>query len=319
MPAILIIKTSSLGDVIHNLPIVRDIHARVPDARLDWLVEQAYADIPALHPGVRRVIPVALRRWRRAPWRPAVWSAARTFLRTLRSERYDLVLDSQGLLKSAVLGACARGPVAGQDRDSVRERIATVFYQRHYPVARGQHAVTRNRALAALACGYAVPADAPDYGIAPAPSSPTTDRYAVLLHATSRASKRWPDDHWVAIGEELRRLGFAAWLPSGTDAERAHAQRLAARIPRARTLEPLTLRTLAGIIAGATLVIGVDTGLVHLAGALGRPTIALYTDSDPTLTGVLPADPARAINLGGRGRTPTPDDVRAAMQRLGVR
>lgn len=323
MPAILIIKTSSLGDVIHNLPIVADIHAHVPGARLDWLVEAAYADIPALHPGVRRVIPVALRRWRRAWWRAETWSAARAFVRELRTERYDLVLDTQGLLKSAALGAWAHGPMAGQDRRSAREPLAARFYQRAFPVARDRHAVTRNRDLAAQALGYVLPATPPDYGLRTRPDADVMAvlpaRYAVCLHGTARASKRWPDAYWVALGRVLAARGLIPLLSWGGTEERARAQSIAAAIPGA--LVPATrlgLRELPTVLDKAAVVIGVDTGLMHLAAALGRPTVAIYVDTWPQFSGALPSDPARAVNLGGSGELPAPEAVSEALARLEI-
>jgi len=322
VPAILIIKTSSLGDVIHNLPIIADIAAHVPDARFDWVVEETFADVPALHARVRSVIPVATRRWRHALTRAATWREMRALTRRLRAQRYDVVLDSQGLLKSAVLGALARGPMYGLDRASVREPPAALFYARAFAVARPRHAVVRNRDLAAQAFGYAVPAGAPDYGIR-APASPRgpgvpSDRYAVLLHATSRASKRWPQDYWTYLGNTLADQDIASVLPWGTLAERDAAAALARNIRGARVPLRLALRELAAVIAHAVAVIGVDTGLVHLAAALGRPTVAIYVDSSPMLTGVLPADPARAVNLGAKGELPAPEAVHEALTRLGV-
>jgi len=109
---LLIVKTSSLGDVIHTLSAVSDAAAASPGLVCDWLVEEAYREVPAWHPAIRRVIPCALRRWRRAPlaaWRSGEWSRFRA---DLRQDAYDLVLDSQGLIKSAFLAIQARGPVA---------------------------------------------------------------------------------------------------------------------------------------------------------------------------------------------------------------
>lgn len=322
MPAILIIKTSSLGDVIHNLPIVADITAHVPDARIDWVVEETFADIPALHPRVGSVIPVALRRWRGAFTRAATWREVRACAAVLRSRSYDVVLDSQGLLKSAIVGAIAHGPMYGMDRASVREPLAAAFYSRSFAVARARHAVVRNRDLAARALGYAAPAGAPDYGLRIAAGRNAAvvpaARYAVLLHASSRASKRWPHDYWVSLGNALAGKDIVSILPWGSSTEHDAAHAIARAIRGARVAPRLRLRELATVIAHAAAVVGVDTGLVHLAAALGRPTVAIYIDSSPTLTGVLPSDPARAVSLGGPAELPAPDAVNQALTRLGV-
>lgn len=318
MPRILLVKTSSMGDVVHNLPLVSDIARHVPGAQMDWVVEEAFADIPAMHPAIGHVIPVAVRRWRRAAFAPRTWREVRRFLGALRARRYDVVLDSQGLLKSAAIAALAYGPVHGHDWRSARETLAALFYSKRYPVARGAHAVTRNRALAAAVFGYASAADPPDYGIhAPAGSpAPLPSSYVVFLHATSRDSKLWPEPHWLDLGAQLARENLAAVLPWGSAPELERAQRLAAKLPGAVVLPRLGLAALAQALQGARAVIGVDTGLVHLATALARPTVALYTDTDPALTGVAPSDPALAINLGNKGVIPPVADVMTSLGRI---
>lgn len=322
MPSILIIKTSSLGDVIHNLPVIEDIRAHLPRARIDWVVEERIAAVPALHPGVDRIITSATRRWRRSLLRPAAWRELGAFRRALRRELYDVIVDTQGLLKSAVMGALARGPVHGQDRNSAREPLASRLYDRAYPVPRDWHAVTRNRYLAALACGYTPPDSPPDYGIrAPAGAQPLrglAGDYIVCLHGTARASKLWPEDHWVSLVENLVRRGLTPVLSWGgaTEQRRSH---LIADKARGAVVPPapaLGLKELAALIAGARAVVGVDTGLVHLAVALSRPTVAIFTDTSPALCGAFPADPSRAINLGERGVVPRPEDVLHALARL---
>lgn len=328
---ILIIKTSSLGDVVHNLPVVTDIRRHVPDAEIDWVVEEAFAEVPALHPAVGQVIPVALRRWRAALHRPEVWRELHGFFRQLRLREYEAVVDTQGLVKSALIAWAARGAAHGQDRSTARERLAALFYDRVYPIARGRHAIARNRELAARALGYAVPPTPPDYGIA-APPLPATEpfgevtqevlgaAYVVCLHGTSRESKRWPLRHWVDLATDLLRAGLVPLLPWGSEAERAHAQQIAHAAPGARVLpRRLGLRELAAVLARARAVVGVDTGLVHLAAALGRPTVALYTDSSPQLTGVWHPDERLGINLGRRGQMPSPEEVRQALAVLGIR
>ena len=305
---VLLVKTSSLGDVIHNLPVVTDLRAHFPDAEIDWVVEEGFADLVRLHRGVRRTIPVAVRRWRGSLLASATWLEMRAFRAGLQQENYDLVLDTQGLLKSALITRLARGRRCGFAATSAREPVAASFYDAAFDVPRDLHAVERNRRLAALAGGYSLSA-VPDYGIIQ-PTAVETP-CAVLLTATSRDDKLWPEDRWIGLGRALQDLGLSCLLPSGSPAERERTTRLAATIPGAVALPPMGLGELARHLAVARIVVGVDTGLAHLAVALGRPTIALFCASDPALTGVLGATPA--INLGARGQPPELDAVLAAV------
>jgi heptosyltransferase-1 len=317
---ILLIKTSSLGDVVHNLPVVADIRRHRADAVIDWVVEQGFADVPRLHPHVNTVIPVATRLWRKALLNPSTWSAMRDFRRELRAHEYDVVLDTQGLVKSALITHLARGPKYGQDARSAREPLAARFYDHGYAVARGRHAVVRNRDLAAQALGYPMPETPPDYGIrAPTEALPFAlpEPCVVCLHATSRDDKLWPEPDWVTLATRFGRAGLHTVLPWGNDAELARARRIGGAVSGAIVLPRLGLRALATVLGKARAVVGVDTGLVHLAVALGRPTAALYTATDPTLTGVY-GDASRALNLGSVGNTPSVADVEAALARLGL-
>jgi len=311
---ILIVKTSSLGDVIHNLPVVSDIRRHFPDAEVDWCVEEGFAAIPGLHPAVREVIPTAVRRWRKAVFKAATWREMRALHERLQAKTYDAVIDTQGLLKSAVIAARARGPICGYAADSAREPMASRFYQRCFSVSTAGHAVVRNRQLVAAALGYSV-ADPLDYGIAAEaanfdwlPARP----YVVFLSATSRDDKLWPEAHWLALGRALHAQGFVAVLPGGNIVERERAARLANAIPDAIAVPPLYIPQLASLLAGSQAVVGVDTGLTHLAAALRVPTIALYTATDPGLTGVLGTGFHR--NLGGKAQVPTVQDVLAELQ-----
>lgn len=322
MPSVLIIKTSSLGDVVHNLPIVADIRKYMPDAHIDWVVEESFADIPALHPDVERVVPVALRRWRKNLLARATWREIGALRRTLRDRRYDHVLDTQGLLKSAVIAGWANGPAAGQDTASAREPAAAWFYDRTFRVVRGRHAVVRNRDLAAQALGYALPDTPPDYGLrVPADiglAQPLPARYCVCLHATSWPSKRWPESSWIELGGRLAAAGLVSLFPWGDGEERARAERIAGQVAGAVVPARLTLREIAAVLDRAVGVIGVDTGLVHLSAALARPTVAIYIDSSPQLTGLFPADAAGAVSLGGKGNITAVSEVWEALARLRI-
>ena len=312
---ILLVKTSSLGDVVHNLPVASDIRRALPAARIDWLVEEAFVDLPRLHPAVDRVIPVALRRWRKAPCSARVRGEFAAFRTALRAVDYDLVLDTQGLLKSALLARQARlapgGRRFGHRWTSAREPLAALFYQASAGMPRTLHAVARNRGLASAALGF-VPALGIDYGLDCPPLEAgwiAAGRVAVLLSATSRDDKLWPEAHWIALGRRLAEQGLFCILPAGNAAELARAERIAAALPGAIVPPPLGIAELARLFVRAERVVGVDTGLTHLAAALDKPTVALFTASNPALTGVL-AGPA-AHNLGGIGQCPGVDEVLA--------
>ncbi|MFA6013869.1 MAG: lipopolysaccharide heptosyltransferase I [Gallionellaceae bacterium] len=315
MPDILLIKTSSLGDVLHNLPVVTDICKHFPGAKIDWVVEESFAALPTLHPQIRQTIPVAIRRWRKS------WWSARDEIKhacsTIKNHPYDFVLDTQGLIKSAVLTRCARQQRCGFDWNSAREPLASLFYDHTFFVAKNQHAVERNRQLAGLALGY-TPQGIADYGIqTPALNLPWLNLSVptiVLLHATSRDDKLWHEANWTALGNTMINNGFNIVLPWGSMAEKARSERLLATIPHAICPPKLSLPEAAALLGHAQAVIGVDTGLSHLAAALNVPTIGIYTATDPGLTGLYAGQ--RAINLGSAQNSPSVNAVLSALTSL---
>lgn len=316
-PHILLVKTSSLGDVLHNLPVVSDIVRHYPNAHIDWLVEEGFAALPRLHPSVHDIIPAAVRRWRNKLLNASTWREIASFRKALATRHYDITIDTQGLLKSALLMHGAQGLRCGFDRNSAREPLAACLYQRTFPVAAAQHAVERNRQLAAQALGYTLEGPA-DYGIHP-PQLPRAawlveSAYAVLLHATSRADKLWDEANWVALGHYLHEKNIRCVLPWGNETEQSRSRRLAATIPDAIVPPRLDLNEAAALLGDAQAVIGVDTGLAHLAAALGIPTVGIYTTTDPALTGLHAG--RRSINLGGIGHAPDPTEVIVALQGL---
>ncbi len=316
MSDILFIKTSSLGDVIHHMPAVTEARRHRPDARLSWMVEEDYAPLVRLHPLVDEVIPVASRRWRKALLDAGTWREVRAFTRALREKRYDVIVDTQGLFRSAVIARLARGERHGYGRGSVREKAASWFYGVHHRVDRGLHAVTRNRALTGLALGYA-PQGPVDFGLDRARlATPGGERYAVLLHATARAEKEWPEAHWIGLGQELAARGLEVVVPWGSEEERKRSERIAAAVPRAHVPERRPLDDVARLIAGASLVVGVDTGLMHLAAALQVPLVAVFVGTDPGLYGPQGAGPMRV--LGQSGATPDVAEVLTAAESLGA-
>jgi heptosyltransferase-1 len=313
-PRVLFVKLSSLGDVIHHLPAVSDLVENRPDARIAWVVEEAYADLVALHPSVGESIPVGLRALRRNPFSPSGWRRMARARRAMRSRAWDFVVDTQGLVKSGVIARITRAPAFGFDAKSARERLAAHFYDVKIGVPRELHAVERNRRLVGETFGYA-PAGTARYGLIRPDAPPEWTqgaRYAVMLHAASRAAKRWPDERWIALGKLLAVRNCTPILPSGSAAERVTAQRLAHAIPGALCAPEMSLVEAAALLAHAEVVVGVDTGLTHLAVALGVRTIGIYCATDPALTGLHGG--SHAVNVGGRDAPPSVAAVAAAME-----
>ncbi len=316
MANVLFIKTSSLGDVIHHMPALAEARRRRPDARFAWVVEEAFAPLVRLHPAVDDVLSVASRRWRHAPLAAATWAEVRAFGRSLRSRAYDEVIDTQGLLRTALIARIARGRRHGYDWLSIRERLACPFYDVRHRVSREWHAIARNRALTGQALGYAPDGDI-DFGLdLRALAGPPTAPYAILLHATARRTKEWPEQRWITLGNRLAARGIELQLLWGDQMERLRGERIAAAIAGARVIDRQALDAVARRIAGAQVVIGVDTGLLHLAAALAVPLIGIFIGSEPGLTGPMGGGPIAIV--GGKGALPTPDDVLAALDRLGT-
>ncbi|UUY09935.1 lipopolysaccharide heptosyltransferase I [Pseudomonas sp. J452] len=296
---VLLIKTSSLGDVIHTLPALTDAARAIPGIQFDWVVEEGFAEIPAWHPAVAQVIPVAIRRWRKNLWRTLKNGDWRRFKTRLGETDYDLVIDAQGLLKSAWLTRYVKAPIAGLDRDSAREPIACRFYDHLYPVAKNQHALERTRQLFAQALGYQLPAEIGDYGLDRAAMADASQApYLLFLHGTTWASKHWPEADWRALAERMAGQGWAVRLPWGNETEKARAERIVAGIDGAAVLPKLNLAGVAKVIAGATACVAVDTGLGHLAAALDVPCISLY---GPTLPGRVGAYGRGQVHLCASG------------------
>jgi heptosyltransferase-1 len=307
MRRILFVKTSSLGDVVHHCPAVSDAARSLPAAEIHWVVEEPFADIARMHRAVKRVFPVAMRRWRRALWSPSVWSEIARFRAALGSEAYDAVIDSQGLLKSALVTLAAKGTKHGLDRESAREPLAARFYDVKHAVPKGLHAVERNRRLTAAALGYAYGGPL-DYGLRAAGRSSIEGSYAVFLTMTSREDKLWPEERWVELANAL---GTNVVLPWGSEAERSRAERLARRIAHATVPARMEVAALASLLQGASAVVGVDTGLTHLAAALGVRTVGIYCGSEPKLTGI---HAPNATNVGRPGHAPSAGEVAKALR-----
>jgi heptosyltransferase-1 len=277
---VLLVKMSSLGDVVHALAGVTDAASR--GARFDWVVEEGFASIPALHGAVDEVLPIAWRRWRGGLWQSRAELTA--FLDRLRANRYDLVLDSQGLVKSAVVTRLARGARRfGFDARSAREPVAAACYSASARIETGRHAVDRQRELFAAALGYEVRGPA-SFGISSATRSAGTKATAVLLHGTTWPSKEWPEPMWIALADRLAALGLQPVLPAGNERERERATRIASS-SAAQVVPPRSVGELVELLRDAAVVVGVDSGLTHLAGALGTATVAIYGSTSSALTG----------------------------------
>jgi heptosyltransferase-1 len=307
--AVLVVRPSSLGDIVYALAVATDIRRARPASPIDWVSEPGFAPIIALCADVRRVIPFGLRAWRNAPLAASTWRDVRAFAAALRSTRYEIILDLQEQVKGALIARAARGERHGFDRTSIREPLATLGDDVHHRVPRDLHFLARCRRLAAAALGYAIDPQ-PRWNLRPPACAVALPQgpYAMILHATSRDDKRWPEASWRALLDAIGRAGLACVLPWGSDTERARSERLASGFAHAVVPPWLSLPDAASLLARATLAVGVDTGFTHLAAALGTPTVAIFTVTDRARHGVAIAGD-HAHDVGDAGSPPTPDTV----------
>ena len=303
-PKILLVKLSSLGDVLHNLPIVWDLRARLPHAQIDWVVEEGYVHLlePLLSKpgfsGIDRIIPFGLRRWKKNVFKLSTWWEFFRFKKELQEVSYDVIIETQGLLKSAIVCSLAkRAPniviagLANATEFSGYEPIARSFYNQSVQVPTHCHAVDRSRWVMCSALDWPLV----DRAIAPQfypktyidslnvnsseVSRELKSPYVLCFHSTAREAKRWPNEHWVALGKELAGKGYQLVFPWGSAAEKAFSEMIARQVPGAIVPKAFSIEEAFSVIAGATLTVGVDTGLTHLAAVLCKPTVEIYCDS----------------------------------------
>jgi heptosyltransferase-1 len=286
---VLIVKTSSLGDVVHTLPALTDAKKAIPNISFDWVVEEAFAEIPKWHKAIKNTLPITLRLWRKNFTRALFSGELLTFIKTLRQKKYDLIIDAQGLIKSSLIAKMARGELSGYDKNSIRESQATFFYKNKFTVAKDKHAIVRIRKLFAAALKYEMPTTAPDYGINkrifPLPNN--CEKYIVFFHGASREEKCWHKQKWTELAQFATANGFIVYLPWGNNAELARAKQITQNNNQARVLPHLSLSAIAALLLNAKGAVAVDTGLGHVAAALGIPTISLYGPTDPNLCGAI--------------------------------
>ncbi len=288
MKSVLIVKMTSMGDLIHTLPAITDARRAYPEIVFDWVADESFADVPTWHPAVRQVYKTAHRRWRRSWTQTFKDKEINRFIKQLREHSYDMVIDAQSNFKSAIVTRLAKGERVGYDKASCAESIAVLAYQRKLSVAKGNHAVARLRQLFAKALGYEHPTQV-DFGIDPSrfvkPDLVLPERYVFFTPNASWESKLWPEHYWQALIKQANTQGLSVVLPAGNDAELARAKRLAAEAPNVVAMPRLALSQVAYVIANAAAAVNVDTGLNHLCAACTIPSVSLYGATDSGLIG----------------------------------
>jgi heptosyltransferase-1 len=288
MKRVLLIKLTSMGDLIHALPALTDAAHAHPGIEFDWAIDENFQEIARWHPAVKDVIPTNHRAWRETIMHPSTMGSVSDVISRLKSKPYDLVIDGQGNFKTALLSMFANGPRAGFDRDSVREWVAHFAYQKRYAASKNTHAIDRLRRLFAAALAYPVPESTPDFGIRTErlvrPNIDLPHEYLVFVHNASWKTKLWPEAHWADLIANSVRAGFNILLPWGNAQEQARAKRFAGH-PGVYVLPKLSLSEIGYVLNRAQACVCMDTGLSHLVAALNTPSITLYGSTDSGLIG----------------------------------
>lgn len=317
MKKLLLIKTSSMGDLIHTFPALTDLSRNCQgEYEITWVVEESFVDIAKMHPMTKEVIVFGSRRWKKNIFKRETWQEFNTFKKQLRSEKWDLIVDCQGLFKSAMITklAAQKGkiPTYSYSKASIRDPFAARFYDHGYSVEKGLTAIERNRQLFGKIFNY-TPAPLADFGIQHwneiselTPEHP----FAALIHGTSAENKEWPEEKWVEIGHWLSEKGLISILFWGNAREHERAIRMAEQIPNAIVIPRVSIQEAGLILSKASLIIAVDTGFAHLANTQDRPVIGLFLGSHANYAGVIPTEQnPHAVNLGGKGENPEVSEV----------
>jgi heptosyltransferase I len=302
---ILVVKLSSLGDVVHAMPAVQDLRRAFPGVQIDWVVERAFAPLVQRCEGVNQVIACELRQWRKAPLAAHTRHAWNAFRSELQAQRYDAIIDLQGLSKSALVSWLARTSPAGrryglanQTQGSSFEAPARWVADVAIEIEPHVHAVQRSRILCAAGLGYALEG-APRFGLQPGQQAATPLPHPVqgnnsfgprkplvaLVHGSSRADKQWPLANWIALGQQLNHAGFAVALAHGSAQEKADSEKIATALSDAWVWPSMALDAVTDTMAKCAGVIGVDSGLSHIAVALDVPHVQIYNFDTAWRTG----------------------------------
>ena len=283
---VLIVKTSSMGDLIHTLPAVTDASKAIPDITFDWIAEEGFAEIPSWHPAIETVFPVAIRRWRKNIFSPSTYREISEFVRKIKIQQYDYVIDAQGLIKSALVSWLAKGQHCGMDSNSCKEPLASLFYRNKISISKQDHAIERLRMLFASTLAYEYQNTTLDYGLSPLKFNNIYSKpYLVFLHGSSADNKLWSLKQWKSLTDIALANGYTVYLPWGNDQERTRAEKIANGFDLCHVLTKMNLTEMAGLLANASGVVGVDTGLAHMAAALSIPGVTIYLDTYPMFTG----------------------------------
>lgn len=288
---ILVIKISSMGDIIHTLPAITDASNAIPNALFDWVVEETFSEIPTWHPFVDQVIPIKLRFWKNQWYKLNSWKEYHKCIRQLNTKKYDAIIDAQGLLKTSlfITHKITYGTKHGMNFYSAKEGISSLFYHKNYYINKMQHAIERIRQLFSFSLKYTLPLNLGQYNIRHNFNSKTKfynlSPYLIFFHATTQPEKHWPELNWYMLIKYAINSGYQIKIPFWTIHEELFVKRLKDHFSEIIILSKLTLNQIAMQIIESRATISVDTGLSHLSAALNCPNLTLYGPTDPKLIG----------------------------------
>lgn len=303
-----------MGDVVHALPVLSDIRKNIRGVRIDWLVEEPFADIVRHTPLVDETIICNVRKWRKSIFSKKTREEVQALKEKLRNKKYDLVIDLQGLIKSAAVGRLAKSPIAGYDTASIKERVASWMYDKTYPVSKKLSAVERCRRLTAQALDYVLPETAPVFDFLFS-SENVENKQAVFFVNTSRKTKLWPEKSWIELGKLLADDGWKIFFAWASPEEKERVEKIKNSIgDNASVLARMRIGDLMKFVAGCELVVGVDTGMTHLGSAMGLPTVGIFRDYPVELVPLMGS--GKKCALGGVDACPEVQEVYDAVKKV---